>query len=60
MERQERRSIPTLDCFVEERYLPFIQGYKRSWKTDETVLRVHVLPVLGRYFLDEITTRVHH
>ena len=54
-ERQERRSIPTLRSFIEDRYLPFIQGYKRSWKTDETVLRVHILPDLGRYFLDEIT-----
>jgi integrase len=53
-ERQERRSIPTLRFFIEDRYLPFIKGYKRSWKTDETVLRVHILPQLGRYFLDEI------
>src|SRR5262249_3022641 len=54
-ERQERRSIPTLSAFVEQRYLPFVQTYKRSWQTDETVLRVHVLPRLGHVFLDEIT-----
>lgn len=53
-EREGRRSIPTLRQFIDERYLPFVRGYKRSWKTDETVLRVHILPVLGRYFLDEI------
>ncbi len=53
--RHDRRAIPTLRSFIAERYLPFIQGYKRSWKTDETVLRVHILPELGRYFLDEIT-----
>jgi integrase len=52
--RQVRRSIPTLRWFVDERYLPFVKGYKRSWKTDETVLRIHILPELGRYFLDEI------
>jgi integrase len=56
-ERQERRSIPTLRTFIEDRYLPFVQTYKRSWQTDETVLRVHVLPHLGRLFLDEITTQ---
>jgi integrase len=55
-ERQERRSIPTLRSFVEERYLPFVQTYKRSWQTDEIVLRVHALPRLGHLFLDEITT----
>jgi integrase len=55
-QRQERRSIPTLRVFVEERYLPFVQTYKRSWQTDEIVLRVHVLPHLGHLFMDEITT----
>jgi integrase len=53
--RETRRPIPTLRCFVDERYLQFVKGYKRSWKTDETVLRVHILPELGRYFLDDIT-----
>src|SRR4029079_19152724 len=52
--RQRRRSIPTLQCFVDEQYLPFVKGYKRSWQDDATVLRVHILPELGRYFLDEI------
>src|SRR4030095_13331394 len=31
-ERQERRSIPTLRTFVEDRYLPFVRTYKRSWQ----------------------------
>ena len=56
-ERRERRSIPTLRTFIDERYIPFVQTYKRSWQTDETVLRVHVLPQLGPLFLDEITTQ---
>ena len=55
LDRQHQRAIPTLRWFIEERYLPFVKGYKRSWKTDETVLRVHILPEYGRYFLDEIT-----
>jgi integrase len=53
--RQELRSIPTLNEFVSEKYLPFVKTYKRSWNTDETVLRIHVLPALGRMALDEIT-----
>jgi integrase len=56
-ERQERRSIPTLSAFVEQRYLPFVRTYKRSWQTDEIVLRVHVVPRLGHLFLDEINTQ---
>ena len=56
-ERQERRSTPTLRTFIQDRYLPFVRTYKRSWQTDEIVLRVHVLPHLGPHFLDEITTQ---
>ena len=52
--RQELRSIPSLAEFVSDKYLPFIKTYKRSWGTDETVLRIHVLPSLGRMALDEI------
>ena len=36
-ERQERRSIPTLRAFVEDRYLPFVQTYKRSWQRNVPV-----------------------
>lgn len=53
--RQELRAIPTLAEFVSDKYLPFVKTYKRSWNTDETVLRIHVLPSLGRMALDEIT-----
>jgi len=54
--RQETRAIPRLAPFARERYLPFVQTYKNSWQTDETVLRVHILPRLGALALDEITT----
>ena len=59
-ERQERRSIPTLRSFIEDRYLPFIQGYKRSWKTDETVLRIHILPDVRPLLPRRNHARVHH
>lgn len=54
-ERLRLRSIPTLEQFVRDNYLPHAKGYKRSWKTDETMLRVHILPHLGRLHLDEIS-----
>jgi integrase len=50
--RAELRTIPTLAELVRDRYLPHVKSYKRSWTTDETVLRVHVLPVLGATFVD--------
>ena len=53
--RQELRTIPRVGEFVSDKYLPFIKTYKRSWRTDETVLRIHVLPSLGKLALDEVT-----
>lgn len=53
-QRAELRAIPTLKQLARDRYLPHVQAYKKSWKTDETILRVHVLPVLGDRHLDEL------
>lgn len=50
--RAELRRIPTLAELVRDRYLPHVKSYKRSWCTDETVLRLHVLPVLGSQYVD--------
>jgi integrase len=52
--RDELRATPTLGELVRDRYLPHVQSYKRSWKTDETVLRVHILPVLGSVYVDQV------
>jgi len=53
--RKELRAIPTLTELVRDRYMPHVKSYKRSWCTDETVLRIHILPVLGALHVDEIT-----
>ena len=53
--RQEKRAIPTLSAFVRDRYLPHAQETKRSWTTDEVMLRVHILPALGAKPMDTIT-----
>jgi integrase len=53
-QRELLRAIPTLEAFVRERYLPFVATYKRSWRTDEAILRHHALPQLGKLALDEI------
>jgi integrase len=54
--RREMRAVLQLSLFVHERYLPYVQTYKNSWQTDETVLRIHILPKLGGLALDEIKT----
>ncbi len=53
--RQELRTIPTLTEFVRDRYMAFAQAAKRSWQTDETLLRLHILPALGKFPLDDIS-----
>jgi integrase len=63
-EKAALKNVPTFQTFVNERYIPYIKGYKRSWKSDNSVLRNHLLPKFGRLHLDEITTEAiiafHH
>jgi integrase len=62
--RDELKKVPTFKEFCEERYLPYIKMYKRSWSTDESLLRNHLYPRFGNKYLDEITKKeiieMHH
>ena len=44
-EKRQSRACPSLAEVVEEHYLPHIKQTKKSWDTDETMLRCHILPV---------------
>jgi len=63
-ERKTLRQIPTLEDFARDRYLPYVKGYKRSWDKDQSQLKNHLLPKLGRMHLDEISKEqviaLHH
>ncbi|MGC9519980.1 MAG: tyrosine-type recombinase/integrase [Desulfuromonadaceae bacterium] len=52
--RDGRKQVPTFAEFVQEMYLPYVKSYKRSWKTDECLLRNHILPALGHKHLDQV------
>jgi integrase len=54
-EREELRSIPTLAEFVRDSYMPYAKNVKRSWQTDETILRIHILQKFGAFRLDQIS-----
>ena len=43
------------DAFVEESYLPYASTYKASIKSDESLLRLHLLPRFGRKPINAIT-----
>ena len=45
---------PQFEGFIIDQYLPNVKCFKRSWRTDETLLRMHAFPVLARQHLDEI------
>lgn len=49
------KQVPTVSDFIPGRYLPFVKAYKRSWNTDEGLLRNHVEPLWGKRYLDQIT-----
>lgn len=53
--REALKEVPRFSQFVNEHYMPYAKSYKRSWSTDECLLRNHVLPHIGRYYMDEIT-----
>ena len=55
---------PTFETFAKESYLPFVKNYKLSWGHDESLIRNHLIPKLGKKYLDEITKldiiAIHH
>ena len=44
----------TVGEFFVDQYLPYVKTYKRSWGTDESMIRNHILPVLGGQALSAV------
>jgi len=63
-EKIATRAVPTFGEFIEEQYLPYVKTYKRSWKTDVSLLKNHLLPRFAKRYMDEITrqdiVKMHH
>ena len=38
---------PKLQDFFVNKYLPYVKSYKRSWDTDESMIRNHLVPKVG-------------
>ena len=64
VENHRFKDVPTFGEFVSERYLPYAMARKRSWKKDEILLRLHLLPAFGKFRLNRITrsdvVAMHH
>ena len=55
-DKRQAKACPTLDEVVTEHYMPHVKQTKKSWDTDDCMLRCHILPVLGKKTLAAITT----
>jgi integrase len=55
--KAELKRVPTIESFIMDSYLPFVKGYKRSWDTDWSLIKNHILPAFGDKYMDELTKR---
>lgn len=54
-EQEKLKATPSMNLFFEEQYLPYVKGYKRSWKTDEAMYVNKIKALWGNMKLCEIT-----
>ena len=52
---EKNRDMPTLKEFIDNRYLPHVKVYKRSWKIDEAMIERQILPRWGNARISGIT-----
>ncbi len=52
-----QREVPTLAAFVKADYLPHAESHKRSWKRDEELFRLRILPAFGAFKLNQLTRK---
>jgi integrase len=43
--------------FINESYLPYVQTYKRSWATDKSLIKNHIMPNFGSFYMDELAKK---
>lgn len=53
--KQALKASLTLEEVVNQYYLPYIKVHKRSWQTDDSLIRTHILPALGAHTFVAIT-----
>jgi len=47
----------TVKEFFNQKYLPYVKSYKRSWGTDECMIRLHLIPQLGQLHMMAMNER---
>jgi hypothetical protein len=46
---------PKIQDFFLNKYLPYVKSYKRSWDTDESMIRNHLVPKVGEKHMGSIS-----
>jgi integrase len=54
-EKEQTKQVPTFADFIADQYMPYVKSYKRSWDTDVSLLKNHLLPRFGKRYMDELT-----
>lgn len=54
VESRRFKDVPLFGDFTREHYLPHARARKRSWETDEIMLRCHLLPAFADYRMNRI------
>ena len=63
-DKKIQRQTPTFGEFIQDRYLPYVDGYKKAAWSDRSYLNNQILPVLKDKYLDQIMRQdiiaLHH
>ena len=51
----KKSKTPLLKEFYEEHYLPHVKLHSSTWDKNLSTFKIHILPALGEYHMDEIT-----
>ena len=51
----KKSKTPLLKEFYEEHYLPYVKLHSSTWDKNLSTFKIHILPALGEYHMDEIT-----
>ena len=54
-QKEQAKKVPTFAAFIEDQYLPYVKSYKRSWDTDVSLLKKHLLSRFSSKYMDEVT-----
>ena len=55
--KADLKKVPTLYDFITNSYLPYVKTYKRSWETDVSLIKNHIMPNFGKQYMDEVSKR---